>query len=288
MYGKPTSHQTQVADTSVTNMSDAGEGLLDMTMVSDIEPDASTPPETLYQRQSGETTLTLTRNPDALNLVRDGENLVQITRDHFLLGTVSEVDPTVNYDPFYIWSDVISANPADLMWLSPETWSIDEEDEKVTIELTYPSAHSATLEVSADAADRFKIQFNATSESGVAYLRIAKTVDTTEGFYGLGEVFDDVNHRGKIRAMQLEADIRIESTNNEAHVPIPLLLGSRGWGAFYHTFHPSVFGVANEQDDRVDFAVGSLNQLMRGSPFTCFLRHTPSTLPSIITRLQAR
>ena len=85
--------------------------------------------------------------------------------------------------------------------------------------------------------------------------------------------------------MQLEADIRIESTNNEAHA-YTLLLGSRVWGAFYHTFHPSVLG-ANEQDDRVNFAVSSQNRLMRGSPLP-ISRHTPSTLPNITTRLQAR
>ena len=77
--------------------------------------------------------------------------------------------------------------------------------------------------------------------------------------------------------MQLEADFLIESANNEAHVPIPMLLGS-SWGVFYHSFYPSVFGVANESDDRVDFAVGLGAEFSQGLTFYLFTSEEPLDL----------
>ena len=111
------------------------------------------------------------------------------------------------------------------------------------------------LSISIDADGRFKLMLESPSNDKLAYLRVVKTVNETEGFRGLGEVFDDVNHRGKVRSMQLRADFLIESANNEGMCLFPCSWAS-GWGVFYHSFYPSVFGVANESDDRVDFAVG--------------------------------
>ena len=50
----------------------------------------------------------------------------------------------------------------------------------------------------------------------MAYFRLRPRAAADEGFYGLGEYYDDVNHRGKVRSMQLEIDPSIESGYNEA------------------------------------------------------------------------
>ena len=46
----------------------------------------------------------------------------------------------------------------------------------------------------------------------------------TEAFYGLGETFDSILHRGRVRPMQIEVEIDRESAYNEVHVPVPLLI----------------------------------------------------------------
>ena len=52
--------------------------------------------------------------------------------------------------------------------------------------------------------------------------------DATEGFYGLGEWFEGINHRGKLRPMQIEPDLTVDSVTSENHVTTPFLIGSRG------------------------------------------------------------
>ena len=160
----------------------------------------------------------------------------------------------------------------------PESWLIEHTEDTISIELSYTDLGAVQLSISIDADGRFKLMLESPSNDKLAYLRVVKTVNETEGFYGLGEVFDDVNHRGKVRSMQLEADFLIESANNEAHVPIPMLLGSSGWGVFYHSFYPSVFGVANESDDRVDFAVGLGAEFSQGLTFYLFTSEEPLDL----------
>ena len=80
--------------------------------------------------------------------------------------------------------------------------------------------------------------------------------DATEGFYGLGEWGDSVNHRGKLRPMQMEADFTMEGADNEDHVPVPLVIGTRGWGMFVmsdragHVRRRAAIGDADRRDVR--------------------------------------
>ncbi|MBW1807926.1 MAG: glycoside hydrolase family 31 protein [Deltaproteobacteria bacterium] len=89
-------------------------------------------------------------------------------------------------------------------------------------------------------------------DSKVAYYRLRPKVDAAEGFYGLGAYLDQVNHRGKIRAMQMELNFKIESGYNEAHVPVPLITGTRGWGLFVDSPYPAIFDVASQRNDLLD------------------------------------
>jgi alpha-D-xyloside xylohydrolase len=94
----------------------------------------------------------------------------------------------------------------------------------------------------------------------LARIRVRTSGDPNEGFYGLGEQVDSVNSRGKIRAMQIEADGDVESTNNEAHVPVPLLIGTRGWGMFVASARVGTFDVVRKDPSIVEatFAVAAL------------------------------
>jgi alpha-D-xyloside xylohydrolase len=55
--------------------------------------------------------------------------------------------------------------------------------------------------------------------------------------------------------MQLEIS-PVESAINEANVPVPLLIGTHGWGLFVETRRPGVFAVATEADDLVKATFG--------------------------------
>lgn len=99
----------------------------------------------------------------------------------------------------------------------------------------------------------------------VACFRLRPRVDPKEGFYGLGESFDDVNQRGKVRPMQLETDGELESRYNEVHAPIPLLIGTTGWGLFVDSAYPAVFSVATEQSDVVEATFGTASSSTSGA-----------------------
>ena len=82
-------------------------------------------------------------------------------------------------------------------------------------------------------------------------------------------------HRGKVRAMQLEIDASVDSLNNEAHVPIPLLIGTRGWGLFVEDPHPGLFEVATWAEDRVQVTYGTGMDSAQGFRFHLFAADHP-------------
>lgn len=90
----------------------------------------------------------------------------------------------------------------------------------------------------------------------VAY-RVSVAVGEDEGFYGLGEWFDRPEHRGMVRPMHIVADLASESSYNEAHVPVPLIVGTAGWGLLSASDRPTSFDVAASAPDRVRVAVGT-------------------------------
>lgn len=87
--------------------------------------------------------------------------------------------------------------------------------------------------------------------------RVSVAVGADEGFYGLGEWFDRPEHRGAVRPMHILADLASESSYNEAHVPVPLVIGTAGWGLLSASDRPTRFDVAASAPDRVQVAVGT-------------------------------
>jgi alpha-D-xyloside xylohydrolase len=187
-----------------------------------------------------------------LSLGRDDVVLLLFDAGAIQLGTVPELDDGRSYDPFFLaesvtWASITSIEP------------MTADDGRLEATLTFDGGLTARLGLYGQADGRFEVQLVPTAESAgsLAFYRLAPQVDPNEGFYGLGGVLDTPNHRGKRRAMQIEADPDVESFNNEAHTPIPLLIGTAGWGLFVEDFHPMLFDVATSRDDRVEVTVGT-------------------------------
>ncbi|HEX8792168.1 MAG TPA: TIM-barrel domain-containing protein [Polyangiaceae bacterium] len=74
---------------------------------------------------------------------------------------------------------------------------------------------------------------------------LSLTLAADDGFYtGLGEHFDHVSARGRVSPMFLTISSAFESGTNEAHVPVPLLVSSHGWGLFVSSREAGAFDVA--------------------------------------------
>jgi alpha-D-xyloside xylohydrolase len=201
-------------------------------------------------------------NALTLELLRGDDVLATFAVDGFQLGTVDTVDDAVNYDPWGLVGEQPGyLPPAGLAFHSVASAKIDAASAtRLALSLAHEGGLESTLEVVAEADGRFRVHFAPKDAKQVAYLRIGARVagsadDDAEAYYGLGELFDDVNQRGKRRAMQLEVDT-LESGYNEAHVPVPLLVGTRGWGLFAQSSYPGAFDVASVDDARIEVTYG--------------------------------
>ena len=205
---------------------------------------------------------------DELDLMRDDEPLLRFPIDAFQLGMVAAFDDTLSYDPVY---------DLDVTWATPTTIDradIDADPIALALSLTYDDGTKASLAFEETAPGRFHATW--TPASGlIAALRLRPRADAAEGFYGLGEVFDTPNHRGKSRAMQIEPQLTYEAGNNEAHVPVPLLVGTRGWGLFVPDDHPALFEVATDDDELVQVTFGMGMAGNAGLAFDLFAAEHP-------------
>lgn len=195
---------------------------------------------------------------------RGANVLFTLGADAFELGIVRELDPALSYDPYWlVHEDALFTPdpPDDLVWVGVERAEVHSAE----LELTFDGNHRGTLSIVADSADRFVLRFKPfVNGAAVAWIRVRLGVDVAERFYGLGEWPDAVEHRGRVRPMQLEADLTLESANNEAHVPVPLLIGTSGWGVFVKSRRLGLFDVAAARSDRVEITYGTAEASAEG------------------------
>lgn len=213
-----------------------------------------------------------------LTLWRGDTMLLRFPADALQLGRVDRIEETFNYDPYYLYApSPLYLPPAGLRWLSVASAQVvAHSSASFEIALQFDEQRGARLVVEESAGGRFRARLLPDTEgSAVAFYRLRPRVDGSEGFYGLGEYFDDVNHRGKLRAMQFEVDLQLESGYNEAHVPIPFVIGTRGWGLFVETYYPGVFDVARQAEDRIEAAFGTGSASMEGLTFHLFAAEHP-------------
>jgi alpha-D-xyloside xylohydrolase len=213
-------------------------------------------------------------NASSFSIRRDEVTLVRFAANGLELGRPPSVDDSTNYDPSLFVAG--GAPPAGLEWVGVSKMTVESETSKRVVATLSFGDIAATLTIENSGPGRFDVSL--VPESGaesVAYYRIGARGDSEEAFYGLGEYFDSVNHRGKVRAMQLELDATIESGYNEAHVPIPFVTGTRGWGLFVESRLPMAFDVASKEADLVEATIATGTASAAGLSFHVFAAEHP-------------
>jgi hypothetical protein len=148
----------------------------------------------------------------SFSIVQGGMTLVATTAGTPLFARTSDPDdPDGWHDPTQPDS-TLTVLPIDLTTVTAE--SVDDGTSTKAIHLTIPAQSDDT-----------------------ALLSLALAAD--DGFYtGLGEQFTHVSASGRVSPMFLTIGGSLESDTNEAHVPVPFLVSSRGWGVFVATRTP--------------------------------------------------
>lgn len=210
-----------------------------------------------------------------ITLEHDGDVLVDIERDGLQLGRVDAIDDNVNYDPWPLIAGGGLADytpPAGLRWFDMKAIEVNGgDDESLDLDLLFEHDQQAELKIEMVSAGSFRLNWiPAGSAEPIAYFRIRARVNEQEGLYGLGGFLDSVDNRGKLRAMQTELDLDTESGYNEAHVPIPLVIGTRGWGLLVENRYPAVFDAAASRADQVTATFGTGAASTTGLVFDLF------------------
>ena len=255
-----------VVDLDVTDL-----GILDM------RPDMEMQPQGESVLRAGALDLQYVEALNTLRVFHDEHHRFDLPLSGLMMGTVDEVGVDTNYDPYHIYDDNVSTTPEGLVWHPVVGASVSVEEGAAVVALEFESLPAGELRLTQSDEQRLTARISA-PEGPIAFVRIRAGVSDTEAFYGLGEVFDDVNHRGKLRAMQLEFDGTIESANNEAHVPIPVLYGHTGWGLFVESLRPAIFDVAQSDDESIDAVFGTGTATAEGLQFHIFTESHPLDL----------
>ncbi len=223
-------------------------------------------------------TWTLRGDDGAFRFLRDGRQLVKLAPEAFQLGTVGKLEDTLSYDPYWlVVNDGVftPTTPTGFTWRAPTEASFTREGDELVLSLTYTRSLTATVRAKKGAAGELELRFVPEGTGAIGYLRVKSEVDGQEAFYGLGEWFDGANHRGKLRPLQLEADLNVESAATENHVSVPFFTGSRGWGAFFETRRHGVLDMAKTEATVIDAMFGTAEASADGLTVHLFSAEQP-------------
>jgi alpha-D-xyloside xylohydrolase len=252
------------------------DGLADVP--GELPPDAVDPGPLTVDLTLGGYGLHLDRTAMTLTLLRGQESLLVFERDGIQFGRVDEIDDSISYDPIPLAEGNSSYDPPyGLAFLDITAMAFGASDAThADVRLSYGTAKAATLTIEVVTEGRIKLFLKPDAAGdAVAYVRLRPKVDSTEAFYGLGAYLDQVNHRGKVRAMQLEIADKLESSYNEAHVPVPLVIGTRGWGLFVASRYPGSFDLGVASADHVEATFGTGGDTGKGVEFHLFAAEKP-------------
>jgi alpha-D-xyloside xylohydrolase len=184
----------------------------------------------------------------ALRLTFQGEERWALLPTELQLGFVEAYQDNLSYDPFWPTPDVrfVAVRRADA--------TVTADTAQLRLDLGPEGQGLLQAQREPDGSWTFDLW--PPPERALAVVRVSGKIDPAERLYGLGETFDAVEQRGQVRPLQIEVDPEIESFYNEAHVPIPLLIGTKGWLWFVESRHPMVVDAAAARPDRVTWAVG--------------------------------
>jgi alpha-D-xyloside xylohydrolase len=228
-----------------------------------IEKEGDATPPTLAQVVAGNTKVQFDKKALTLSLFRMDKLLLVFEREGFSLGAVNEVFDNLSYDPWFFYPasgfQEQYSPPEGLVFLEPLDAELAQtEATSFTVHLFYEQGFESLLLVSKDADDRIALRFEPeTHGERVAFFRLRAKTQEDEAFYGLGAWHDHVNHRGKTRVMQMEIDLESETSHNDGHVRVPLLIGSSGFGIFVNSLFGMVFDCASQEKDLLEIMVGA-------------------------------
>jgi alpha-D-xyloside xylohydrolase len=194
---------------------------------------------------------------------------LRLDRLHF--GRVKAFDKNVNYSPTNLSNGEFDGFGWDKVIKVAQVTKLPVEDgiaRRIVLDVQLAHGGSGTVDVLVRSglattglpAPGFHLEFKlandpiADSQHGQpapVIVGVDFEVPKDERFYGLGELFDTPQHRGQVRAMHIEADGGVDSGYNEAHVPVNLLVGTRGWGVFVDSRDPGQWDVAKSDPTRV-------------------------------------
>ncbi len=279
----------------------ADDGAVDATGV--VLPAPTTPVVFL---NSGPARLEINLERRDLRLSWDGVERTVLPLDELRIGQVPKLDPERNYAP-----TTLAEVPVDgLTWLVPHTLAFVDhavpttpppvgltQGEGVTLAIAVTDTDGAAaagwqLHIDALAPGTFRCRLELAdttvraaqaADQGkpqLVYTGLSAVRGAAERFYGLGEWFDRPEHTGLVRPMQIEIDLGMESGYNEAHVPVPFVIGTWGWALFVQSRRPALFDVAHSDPDRVSALFHSA-----GFDFWLFAAATPLELVGRYTRV---
>ncbi len=227
--------------------------------------------------EAGDSRLVIDRVAMTITLAQGASHRTELDAEGLLLGRVEALDDGTNYDPYpMVIGDDMYDPPPGLTWLAVTGMAIGDHDAQQARVLLRFGDKRAELTLRAEAAGRFSaLLVPAADGDDIAYFRVRPRVGLDEAFYGLGAYLDQVEHRGTIRAMQLELDTELESGYNEAHVPVPFVIGTSGWGLFVECPYPGMFDVAATDATRVDAWFGTGAASVQGLAFHLFATDHP-------------
>lgn len=198
-----------------------------------------------------------------IEIRRGASVLLRVRGSGLQMGSVPTLSERASYDPYWLeyGQDVLPVSPPDdLVWHHVETMrALSATAEQARFALTLSSGLSGELELQRTGEGRYLLRVLPKRQAegrAVVYLRVRADIDENEGLYGMGEWADAVNQRGKVRPMQIELDT-LESKNNENHVPVPLVIGTRAWGLFVESRRLGVFDLAQKAANAVEATFGT-------------------------------
>ncbi|MFO0546871.1 MAG: glycoside hydrolase family 31 protein [Polyangiaceae bacterium] len=222
-----------------------------------VDEVAISPVPIVHTLERGPYTVSVTLPSGDVELSRDGDVLASIAASDFAVGVVDHVEDSVSYDPWPLVADVDGYQPPAGVAFSParRASSVESVGDSLVVHLEHDGDVTSQLTIAPESDGSFRLELVPDQPERVAWLRVGAAAPDGEAYYGMGELFDRVEVRGSLRAMQLEvADL--EGANNEAHAPIPLLIGTRGWGLFVESSYPGVFDIASTDPARLSATYG--------------------------------
>jgi alpha-D-xyloside xylohydrolase len=208
---------------------------------------------------------------------RGGQALLDFPVDAIQLGTVDQLQAGASYDPYWLAADGAPPPPPDLRWRQVTSAALALVADSAAVTLHFDGGITANLTLHVDAPGRVRAVLTPDLSAGqhVAYVRLRPRAPDGDGFYGLGEWEDSVEHRGKLRPMQMEVEPTSESFDDEAHVPVPLLIGTSGWGLFVESRRLGAFDVARAEPTLVEITYGTAESSADGLTFHLFAADHP-------------